>query len=117
MPSAFSIKTKIRTEDKIAYIRVIGDLDAHTFEKMESEINKLIKSSIFKLIVDMEKVEYISSAGAGVFIGAIGTSQENSGNIVFLRPSPCVREVFELLGLAQIFRFYDTLEKAISDFP
>ena len=82
---------------------VSGFLDAHTFEQLEEAINENFREDRFKVIVDLSGVGYISSAGAGVFIGALSEAQENGGDIVLLRPAPSVKEVFELLGLTQIF--------------
>lgn len=96
----------INIEDKdggVTLLTAEGFLDAHTFEKMEKTINSLFNEGKYKLVVALEKLDYISSAGAGVFIGAIGVAQENSGNLVLLNPTPNVKEVFDLLGLTQIF--------------
>ena len=75
-------------------------------------INDLFEAGNYKLIVDLSGLDYISSAGAGVFIGAIGTAQENDGNIILIKPGPNVKEVFDLLGLSQIFTFKDSREDA-----
>ena len=97
----------------IAFIDAEGFLDAHTFEEMQQLIDTLFdKQNCYKLIVRMEKVDYISSAGAGVFVGAIGRAKENSGDIVFLKPSANVKEVLDLLGLSAIFRFAETRDEA-----
>ena len=99
---------QINTEpmgDGMACVSVEGFLDAHTFEQMESTINKLFSESTYTVMVELSKVDYISSAGAGVFIGAIGTAQENGGNIILMNPTPNVKEVFDLLGLSQLFQF------------
>lgn len=99
--------------NNIFYIEAHGFLDAHTYEEMDRLIQNIFRRNCFKLIIKLEGVDYISSAGAGVFVGAIGASQENGGNLVFLNPSPNVREVFDLLGLSQIFLFADTMEQAM----
>ena len=98
--------------DDIVVVHVGGFLDAHTFEQMEEAIEALFDRSIHKIIVDLQKVNYISSAGCGVFIGAIGEAQDNKGDIVLLSPTPNVMEVFELLGLTQIFSFASSLDEA-----
>ena len=90
-------------EGGIAIVRVIGFLDAHTFEQLEEAIAENFREDRFRVIVDLSGVGYISSAGAGVFIGALSEAQENGGDIVLLRPAASVLEVFELLGLTQIF--------------
>ena len=112
-------KFQIGTEnlsDGIALVNVEGFLDAHTFEELENTINHLFSGKTYRLVVDLSKVDYISSAGAGVFIGAIGTAQENDGNIVLVNPTQNVKEVFDLLGLTQIFPFADSKEHALKAF-
>ncbi len=97
---------------ELVVVHVGGFLDAHTFEQMEEKIESLFDRGIHKVIVNLEKVNYISSAGCGVFIGAIGEAQDHGGDIVLLNPTPNVMEVFELLGLTQIFSFAKTVDEA-----
>lgn len=103
-------------EDGVVLLNTEGYLDAHTFEELEATIQGLFDKQVYRIIVDLEKLDYISSAGCGVFIGAIGVAQENDGNIVLLKPSANVREVFDLLGLTQIFPFADDLPGAKGSF-
>jgi anti-sigma B factor antagonist len=113
--SDFSIETK-DVGGEVHLIKVHGFLDAHTFEEMETTINNLFNESHFQIVVDLSGVDYISSAGAGVFIGAIGTAQENSGNIVLMKPTDNVMEVFDLLGLSQLFSFAEDVPGAVALF-
>ncbi len=110
MPAFQILKEKLA--DGMVLLTVRGFLDAHTFEELEKCINDLFEEGHYKLVVDLSGLDYISSAGAGVFIGAIGTAQENEGNIILVNPSPNVKEVFDLLGLSQIFTFKTTKEDA-----
>ncbi|HOX06043.1 MAG TPA: STAS domain-containing protein [Planctomycetota bacterium] len=100
----------------IALLRVEGFLDAHTFEQLEETIRGIFESGCFKLVVDLGGVDYISSAGAGVLIGARSESQENGGDIVLLNPTEGVREVFDLLGLTQIFKIVNDRSAALAAF-
>lgn len=103
-------------ENGIVLLNAEGYLDAHTFEDLEKTIQGLFDQKLYRIIVDLERLDYISSAGCGVFIGAIGVAQENNGNIVLLKPSASVREVFDLLGLTQIFPFAEDLSLAEGTF-
>ena len=108
--------TKEKLQNGVVLVNVKGFLDAYTYEQLEKVINDLFTTKVFRIIVELSELQYISSAGAGVFIGAIGTAQESNGNIVILKPTPNVREVFDLLGLSQIFSFKDTREEALKLF-
>ncbi len=100
----------------VALLRVEGFLDAHTFEQLEESIRGIFEGGCYKLVVDLARVDYISSAGAGVLIGARSESQENGGDIVLLNPTESVREVFDLLGLTQIFKIVGDQAAALATF-
>ena len=108
----FEIKTQA-LNGGIALVDVKGYLDAHTFEQLDKALGDLFKDKVFRIVVKLDGLDYISSAGAGVFIGVFGRAQENQGDIVILNPSPNVREVFDLLGLSQIFKIVDDLPSAM----
>lgn len=96
----------------VSYVCLKGFLDAHTFDRVDKIIGGFFKQGKYKIIVDLSGVGYIGSAGAGVFIGALGKARDNQGDIVFLMPSAAVQEVLDLLGLSQIFRIARTLDEA-----
>ena len=112
--SGLKITTQQIPDTSIALVKPTGFLDAHTFEQLEKEFKKLFQvRKIFKIIVDLSGIKYISSAGAGVFIGHVGTARDFDGDIILLKLSPSVREVFDLLGLSSIFTIFDSKEEAI----
>lgn len=95
-------------------LKLGGFLDAHTFEQLDEAINDLFAEDQYKIVAELSELEYISSAGAGVFIGAPATAQENDGNIIITSPTENVHEVFDLLGLTQIFTMADTVDAAVA---
>ena len=111
----FSIATQ-RLQGGLVLVDVKGYLDAHTFEQLDKHLGDLFKEKLYRIIVKLDQLEYISSAGAGVFIGVFGRAQENHGDIVILKPSANVREVFDLLGLSQIFKIVEDLPSALKVF-
>ncbi len=98
--------------ENIAMVRLEGFLDAHTFEHLDDLLQGLLEEGIVKIGVNLSGVEYISSAGAGVFIGAMAQAQECSGNIVLISPTESVQDVFDLLGVSQIFTILASDEDA-----
>jgi anti-sigma B factor antagonist len=99
--------------DGITLVHVAGSLDGHTFEYMEQALTNLFENGSTRLIMSLEEVEYISSAGAGVFIGTLSESHERGGDIVLLNPTEPVQEVFDMLGLSQLFKLAHTTEEAV----
>ncbi len=95
-------------------IKLRGFLDAHTFEQLDTAIQDLFADGKYRLVVDLKDVEYISSAGAGVFIGSLAIAQETGGNIIITQPTQNVQEVFDLLGLSQIFTIFASPEEGLA---
>jgi anti-sigma B factor antagonist len=112
----FKIEREVLADKGVVLVRLAGYLDAHTFERLEETISDLFSKSHYKIVVDLAGVEYISSAGAGVFIGALSEAHEHKGNIVLMNPTANVREVFDLLGLTQIFQVVDDKPAALAVF-
>lgn len=112
--SDFEITTQ--TVQEMTVVNVLGFLDAHTFEYMQEALDRLFSANRIKIAINLDKVEYISSAGAGVFIGAMGKAQDMGGDIVLINPQPNVLEVFELLGLTSILPFAKSVKEALAYF-
>ena len=102
--------------DGVVYFELEGLLDAHNFEILEALFEKYFESGVYHFVVDIKRLTYVSSAGAGVFIGAVGTCQDNDGNVVLLQPSQEVKEIFELLGVYSIFPVVQSRAQAMEIF-
>ena len=96
----------------VTVVNVNGFLDAHTFDLMENTLENLLKQHKRFLVINLEYVDYISSAGAGVFIGAQSKAEELGGAIVLMNPHPSVKEIFDILGLSTIFTFVKSFDEA-----
>ena len=102
------------TRQDVVLIELQGYLDAHTFDDLETLFEDLFQRGSYRIMVDINRLRYISSAGAGVFISALGVCHDNKGNIALIRPSAEVREIFDLLGVFHIFPIAATQEEALA---
>ena len=78
-----------------------GRLDTITSPNLDSKINEVINGAT-KLTMDLAKLEYISSAGLRVLLGAL-QAMEDKGEMVVCNLTAPVREIFELTGFANLF--------------
>jgi hypothetical protein len=75
-----------------------------------------LKQGRFFIIVDLGNVDYISSAGWGIFISEIKSIRENDGDLKLVKMVPDVYEIFELLEFHHILDVYDTIDEAVNKF-
>jgi anti-anti-sigma factor len=104
------------SRNQISIIKVGGYIDTTTSSELERSLDSLLKQGRFFLVVDLGNVDYISSAGWGIFISEIKSIRENNGDLKLVRMVPDVYEIFELLEFHHILDVYDTVDEAINKF-
>jgi anti-sigma B factor antagonist len=110
MPNPFSVQTI--SEGDLAVIRLEGFVDAHTAPQFEEAVQSVIDQGQHRIVVDCEKLTYISSAGLGVFMGFIEEVREQGGDIKICGLSPKVKQPFEILGFESLYDFCETVAGA-----
>jgi len=108
--------SKVGARRDIALFRVKGYIDTQTCGEMLREMTVVLRQGMFHIIVDMGQVNYVSSAGWGVFVGEIKGIRENGGDLKLVQMMPEVYDVFEMLEFHRILECYDSIEEAIDDF-
>jgi len=102
--------------NNISVIKVGGYIDTTTSAEVERALDSILRDGRNKVIIDLGNVDYISSAGWGIFISEIKGIREKGGDLKLVNMIPDVYEVFELLEFHYILKAFDTIEDAINDF-
>lgn len=87
-----------------------GEMDASTSILVDLEINKFYQLGLKNLWIDCHQLQYISSAGVGVFISHLQKLQDNQKNFVLVGLKPKIHAVFNVLGLAPLLRTVPDME-------
>ncbi len=109
---------EVRREDKgdVSVLYLKGYLDAHTAPDLEAALRQLVEDGRYRIVVNFTDLNYISSAGLGVFMGFIEEVRENGGDIKLSNMSPKVFRIFDLLGFPTLYDIVDREEEAIDGF-
>lgn len=83
-------------------VELEGRLDTITSPDLEEELEDKIEG-IEKLVFDLGGLEYISSAGLRVLVGAAQAIDENDGDMVIRNLTVPVRDVFDVTGFSDAF--------------
>lgn len=114
MANPFSIQTA--SEDRVSIITLAGFVDAHTAPQFENALQSEIEAGRHFIIVNCEKLNYISSAGLGVFMSFIEEVRERGGDIKICGLVPKVKHTFEILGFQDLFEMLDDQASAVERF-
>ena len=91
----------VERDFELVTLEITGRLDTTTAPNLESVVNELPEDTK-ELIFDMSGVEYISSAGIRVLLGAYKKMNLNNGIMRIEKANDMVREVFEMTGLLEL---------------
>lgn len=100
----------------VSIISVRGYVDTTTSAELEESLKRLLRKNRYDIVIDLGGVNYISSAGWGIFISEIKEIRENGGDLKLASMIGDVYEVFELLEFQTILESYDSVEEAIASF-
>ncbi len=102
--------------DGVVVLKLHGIVDSGTAQFLEDKFNDLVASNNVRIVADLGDVNYISSAGWGIFVGEIKGIRQRGGDIKLASMHPDVREVFDLLEFNTLLKPYATKEEALSVF-
>ena len=80
----------------IARVQLGGYLDSNTAPQLEKALAG-IDAAVLLIVLDMEKLEFISSAGLRVVFATLKRQHAKGGELVFTNMGPGIKHVFEIV--------------------
>ncbi|MBQ1552451.1 MAG: STAS domain-containing protein [Clostridia bacterium] len=91
----------VKTQDgSVLTVALEGRLDSVTAPELDADI-KASLDGVTELVLDFEKLDYISSAGLRVLLSAHKTMSQQ-GSMKVVRPNESVKEIFDITGFSEI---------------
>ncbi len=97
-------------------IEVSGRVDSTNATQLGDALNGQIDAGRYHLVLDLSRVDYISSAGLRELVSALKRVKKSSGDLRLATPSERVREVMDLAGLDTIFQIFPSQVEAVGSF-
>ena len=105
-----NIDTKIEAD--ILTLKVVGEVDASSSINLDNAINNAIKAGHKKILIYGEGMNYISSAGLGVFMSYLQDFEKHNIKMVLYGLNEKVLNVFKILGLDQLISIAESESEA-----
>ncbi len=106
------IKVQTTTTETYGLVAVVGEIDIASAPALQEAIDSLVDGGVRHLIVDLDGVGFIDSSGLSALVGVVNRLGAESLGVVTSRLQ--IRRVFQISGLEQIIRLFDTVGAAIS---
>jgi len=115
MTEKLSISSQ-KAEEQVEIISLKGILDAHSAPELEKFLSDTISNGTLYLLFNLKELDYISSAGLGVFMAFIEDLRNRGGDIKFAELNEKIYSIFELLGFHLIYDIVSTNNEAVELF-
>lgn len=112
--STLSINTDIR--QPVSVMKVNGRVDSETAPEFEKALINLIEENCSKIVLNMQGVDFLSSAGLRAMVKALKGAQRGGGDVRLVSVSEPIKGILLTVGLNQMFKMYSTNEEALTGF-
>ena len=106
----------VKETNGVSVIAIEGRLDTQTAPDAQDKFAELINNGADKLLINFEKLDYISSAGLRSLLFAAKQMKSKSGEIRVCSLNDTVTEVFEISGFMTILNVSNNETEALSEF-
>lgn len=109
---------KISKTEKVgvAILYLKGHLDTDTAQDLEKAFQELVDARKYNIVINFKDLNYIGSAGLGVFMRFIEDIRNNGGDIKLTNMKPKIYRVFDLLGFPSLYDILDDEAEAVESF-
>lgn len=96
-------------KDNVLILEVIGDLDASSCLILDTAIAQAMEQNEKTIVIDCAKMQYISSAGLGVFVSYLSDFESNNIYFALLNVNDNVKNILAVLGLEKLVNIIEQL--------
>lgn len=104
---------KLEEKDNCVRVAVKGRIDAVTAPEFEAELNQWVSQGTADLLMDLNGLDYISSAGLRSILGITKKLKKDGRALMLCSLRDTVKEVFDISGFSTIIPTYDSPEAAL----
>ena len=106
------MKLSYEDHDTITVLKISGDLTADQVDSFRRSCQDRFEAGIRHVVLNMEHLTFIDSAGLEVLLWVIDAAAERGGQLRLIRPDHTVSKILEISRLDRRFDIHDSIESA-----
>jgi len=108
------LSIEIEHDDDICIVNMIGSAYSDDSEYIQQEFEKVEREK--KVIINMEKLDFISSTTLGIILKLAKTIRANKGDLRIASPKQFVHKTLKVTRISDIIQTFPTLSGALTSF-
>ena len=100
----------------VMVMRAKGRIDSQTAPEFEHALLQLLDDNRNKIILNLQEVEFLSSAGLRALVKALKSAQSDGGDVRLVSVPEPIEGLLLTVGMNQMFKMFPTTEEALVSF-
>ena len=108
------IEIEARQVDDVLVIDINGKLSTLSVRDAEKSLQKLIKGKYRSVLLNVDKLDYVTSVGLHLIIRLASQVEKASSELMVCNARGLVRRAFEIARFHDLIKIYDTEREALA---
>lgn len=91
-----------------------GEIDVYTAPRLRQAIVDLVDAGDARIVVDMEKVDFLDSTGLGVLVEGLKRARNRDGSLSIVATQDKILKIFDITGLNKTFSIHRSVDEAVA---
>ncbi len=110
-----NFKAELSVKDTVLIVSLEGKvLEESVLKQLLSDIDRQLGDVKGKLIIDIEKLDYINSTGINFFIKALTKARVKNGDLILSGAQGSVLTIVQVSKMNEVFTMTETIEEALT---
>lgn len=107
------LKIEVEEKNGAVLLKLNGEVDVYTAPKLKGRLVDLVDQGKFKIVVDLEEVDFMDSSGLGVLVGGLKRVRSHEGAIALVCTQENILKIFRITGLVKVFPIFENQDQAV----
>jgi anti-anti-sigma factor len=104
------------TKENAGFITLIGQLwQKEDLDAVENTVNQLVKEKIVTVVLDIDRLSFMNSAGLGLLARIHARLKDAGGKMILFNPHASICEIIEISGFDLFMKIVKTKEELSSE--
>jgi anti-anti-sigma factor len=102
--------------NEVNIVSIEGSIDALTAGEVQQYFNDLIGTGVEKVILNLDQVDFMSSAGLRVIMAVSKEVRQQGGDLRLAAAQPGVEKMLKISGFTSILKSFPNVDAAVMSF-
>jgi anti-sigma B factor antagonist len=107
------LELETTTRGQASVLSLRGEIDVYTAPRLRQAIIDLVDGGATRIVVDMERVDFLDSTGLGVLVDGMKRIKGRDGSLGIVATQDKILKIFDITGLNRAFSIHSTVDEAV----